>query len=300
MAHRYAEDDVIVNQETGAPDGLAPGVSRGLDGLEWSADKTLIVPPSDTCFDDAPAANASRLLRRLLRKGDGEALSCEDVPPFGQSMRYSYIKLIARLCPIATCAFNRFAFACRISCACTDASATTSDGSRLCTSFEALPRGYNIMQPIAVGEFRCTGSGCRPLPFAPSALAFWNLGLRYTYGPEAGFCRQGKWGECGYFSRGAPSKYIGLSLADGLWALALGFACVHARDGGGPSALARLAAFDPHDGALRSSLMACLREEVECTRALTAHQTASRSHAIQRIHQHARKPHRVRARVSPS
>ena len=91
---------------------MAANVTRGLDGLDWADEKTLRVPPSDRCFDDPAAANASRLLRRVLRRGVGETLSCADVAPFGQSMRYSYIKLIARHCPLATCAFNRFAFAC--------------------------------------------------------------------------------------------------------------------------------------------------------------------------------------------
>ena len=96
-------------------------------------------------------------------------------------------------------------------------------------------------------------------------LSFWNLGLRYSYGDDSSFCRRKKYGECDYFSRGAPSKYIGLSLSDGLWAFALAFKCMHERfmheEAAVEGAMKRFAAFDPHDAPLRGQLMACLTEE---------------------------------------
>ena len=72
---------------------------------------------------------------------------------------------------------------------------------------------------------------------------------------------RGRYGECDYFSRGAPSKYIGLSLVDGLWAFALGFACLHAHLGDSEIALERLQDFDAHDASLRNQLMGCLVHE---------------------------------------
>ena len=169
-ASTYAEDDVNVNRETGG--GLPPEVSQALDGQPWTEDKSLQVSPNQSCSDRPAEVNQTFLLRKVLRKAPGETLTCSEVNAFGQSVRYSYVKLIARLCPISVCGFNRYAFACRISCACADESLLTTGGERLCVRYEQLPRGYNIEAPLEEREFRCTGSGCRPLPFAPSALAY--------------------------------------------------------------------------------------------------------------------------------
>ena len=128
----------------------------------------------------------------------------------------------ARLFTECRCAYNKYASACRISCACDrTAGLTTTDGMPLCVPFESLPPGYYVNKPFNLNEFRCDGAtSCRPLPFAPSALAEWNLGLSYAYGTTEGFCRGEMYGACGTKSRASVASINGLTLSDGVWALA--------------------------------------------------------------------------------
>ena len=205
-------------------------------------------------------AGAELLLSLAGKDPDGRAdatgpLTCADVLPFGQSLRYSWIKTIAKNCPISMCAhdtdseserifsfttmpsrnsanarllaecrckYNKYASACRISCACDrTAGLTTTDGKPLCIPFESLPPGYHVNKPFNLNEFRCDGeTSCRPLPFAPSALAAWNLGLSYAYSATEGFCRGERYGACGSKSRASVASVNGLTLSDGVWALA--------------------------------------------------------------------------------
>ena len=51
--------------------------------------------------DEAPAIGGQRLPTNAP-----EPLTCADVLPFGQSLRYSWIKTIAKNCPISMCAHN--------------------------------------------------------------------------------------------------------------------------------------------------------------------------------------------------
>ena len=264
-ASTYAEDDVLVNRvlrDAGIPAGLSPG-ARAMDGSNWTAEQTLTVAPTSTCADNDAAVNEATLLRRLANM-EG-TITCADVLPFGQSLRYSMINIIAELCPISMCAYNKYSAACRISCACTDSSLNTTTGAPLCTTFHNLPRGYNIISPFALKEFRCDGEDCRTLPYFTSPLAFWNMGMEYTFGNQSGAdnyasAQFGRYGQytLGYLGRGGPSKYIGMTLVDAVWGLGLTYRCGYDRHGA--QWLDRLANWQYDDQELWEQMRECLTD----------------------------------------
>ena len=105
------EDDILINRVVGRDHGL-PDAPFDLDGARWPSSSTLDVRPTVSCADsdDLASVAGAELLLMLAGKDNGdharEPLACADVLPFGQSLRYSWIKTIAKNCPISMCAHN--------------------------------------------------------------------------------------------------------------------------------------------------------------------------------------------------
>jgi len=283
------EDDIQINLWTGQQ-YVADDIKQDLGGNPWPASSSLAVSPTSTCKDDEASLKSNTLVRSLLDPFVPDVIKCQDMNVYGQSLRFRYIEVIAKYCPISACNYNKYSAACRISCACTDQSLKTNPGSPLCTKLELLPRVYNMYTDLPPSEFRCDGKACRPLPWYPSSFAYVMMGMEYsfnkpdltdwelngtsppagwdgvmmqpgmTYKGKAGFCRGRKYGSCAYLASGSPSKYAGIVHSTSVWAYSLAYKCIY--DKHGDQGLDRLENFDYIDEWVTNELMDCLRSKV--------------------------------------
>jgi len=245
---------------------------------------------SETCADDEQAVNADQGLRRLLRKQEGETLTCAEVVFFGQSRLNMQIHSIAKHCPVSSCEYNWWGSSCRISCACREppegvdleywAMAPLPSGKPICAAAQDLTMPYDPTSGFNPQLWRCRGSQCRPLlnnltghgeaGFYASDLHRYAEVVLWSFmgaGAPIGFCpsyypthgMNDEWPGCS----SVPQRLTLLGavpvMGDAVFALASAWSCVERHHGAG--ALDRVIE-SPQDPEVSEQVLRCLREEV--------------------------------------
>eukprot|EP00931_Biecheleriopsis_adriatica_P056953 TRINITY_DN33782_c0_g1_i1.p1 TRINITY_DN33782_c0_g1~~TRINITY_DN33782_c0_g1_i1.p1 ORF type:complete len:1737 (-),score=245.39 TRINITY_DN33782_c0_g1_i1:121-5331(-) len=267
----HVDHDLRVNLNTGGQGRTDPG-AIDLMGDAWAMPSVHIPSFAMAMYnlsipgclqDDDVGINSSLAVRAALMLKSGEGIDCSNytVMALGQGAFESYVKDVAKFCPVSSCQYNPLSSACRISTCCPFVSTLLEaamnmtsypglGGGPVCTTWAGLPQ--LIMPQLQ----KCEGISCRPMAFGPSAMAATYNGYLFA---ALGFCQP----PCERHPI-MELVYLGISspCSDALYALGLAYACIEQKHG--TAGLERLAKMKNYkDTWIASELNWCMENSVE-------------------------------------
>eukprot|EP00930_Biecheleria_cincta_P028573 TRINITY_DN19944_c0_g2_i1.p1 TRINITY_DN19944_c0_g2~~TRINITY_DN19944_c0_g2_i1.p1 ORF type:complete len:1742 (-),score=234.93 TRINITY_DN19944_c0_g2_i1:108-5333(-) len=264
------DDDLRVNLASGSQGRTEPG-AVDLMGKPWAfpALNAAVIAKAyynttiPGCEDNDAAINASPHVRAALLLTDGETIDCSSymVMALGQGNMMSYVKEVAKHCPISACSYNPLMTACRLSRCCPVIAGALNSSAKI-AEYPGFGGGPVCIAPSGAPQVvvpqlqKCEARSCRPLAWGSSSSEMTYKGFGFaTYSLCRPPCIRHPILHLVFLGVSHPSM-------DAFWALATAYACVEQKRGS--AGLDRLANNKHYrDAEIATELQWCMENAVD-------------------------------------